>query len=228
MTATLAPKAVLFGAIGTLTETSDVQRRAFNAAFADAGLDWHWDADSYVNMLRAPGGRDRIERFAASRGETVNAAALHAAKVDHFERIVDAEGILPRKGVCALIELAKSQGVALGFATTTNRDTVNLIFSGLHQFLHRSDFAFIGHADMVARGKPAPDIYQKALKDMNLRAQEAIAIEDTPESAQASVAAGIKTYGFAGQAAHGRSFPSGVIEIDQLSAQMLDARQSAA
>tara|TARA_B110000503_G_scaffold47893_1_gene77939 strand:+ start:1294 stop:1407 length:114 start_codon:yes stop_codon:yes gene_type:complete len=33
-------KAVFFGSIGTLVETSDLQRRAFNQAFAEAGLDW--------------------------------------------------------------------------------------------------------------------------------------------------------------------------------------------
>jgi beta-phosphoglucomutase-like phosphatase (HAD superfamily) len=37
-------QAVIFGSIGTIAETSDIQRQAFNLAFAEAGLDWNWDA----------------------------------------------------------------------------------------------------------------------------------------------------------------------------------------
>ena len=36
-------KAILFGSIGTLAETSDLQRNAFNEAFKISGLNWFWD-----------------------------------------------------------------------------------------------------------------------------------------------------------------------------------------
>ena len=38
-------KAILFGSIGTLIETSDIQRESFNEAFKEAGLDWYWDEE---------------------------------------------------------------------------------------------------------------------------------------------------------------------------------------
>jgi beta-phosphoglucomutase-like phosphatase (HAD superfamily) len=44
-------KAVIFGAIGTIAETSDLQRQAFNAAFKAAGLDWNWNAEVYRDLL---------------------------------------------------------------------------------------------------------------------------------------------------------------------------------
>jgi phosphoglycolate phosphatase-like HAD superfamily hydrolase len=53
-------KAILFGSIGTLVETSDFQRRAFNQAFAQAGLDWNWDTETYVRLLKKSGGQQRI------------------------------------------------------------------------------------------------------------------------------------------------------------------------
>lgn len=46
-------RAIIFGSIGTLVETSDLQRRAFNAAFAEAGLAWVWDEAPYRAMLAA-------------------------------------------------------------------------------------------------------------------------------------------------------------------------------
>ena len=53
-------KAMLFGSIGTLAETSDIQRNSFNEAFKISGLDWFWDEDKYRNLLSKSGGTGRI------------------------------------------------------------------------------------------------------------------------------------------------------------------------
>ena len=42
-------KAIIFGSIGTLVETSDIQRQSFNHAFMEIGLDWYWDKNNYKN-----------------------------------------------------------------------------------------------------------------------------------------------------------------------------------
>ena len=57
-------KAILFGSIGTLIETSDLQRESFNEAFKEAGLDWYWDQEDYRLLLKQSGGTKRIEDFA--------------------------------------------------------------------------------------------------------------------------------------------------------------------
>ena len=49
-------KAVLFGSIGTLIETSDIQRKSFNLAFKKAGLDWYWGRETYCILLKKSGG----------------------------------------------------------------------------------------------------------------------------------------------------------------------------
>ena len=43
-------KALLFGSIGTLIESSDIQRNSFNEAFKEAGLDWYWDEQDYKTV----------------------------------------------------------------------------------------------------------------------------------------------------------------------------------
>ena len=57
-------KAILFGSIGTLLETSDIQRNSFNEAFKISGLDWFWDEDEYRKLLQKSGGTTRIQDFA--------------------------------------------------------------------------------------------------------------------------------------------------------------------
>lgn len=48
--------ALLFGSIGTIADTSELQREAFNAAFLRHGLDWSWDRATYRALLTTAGG----------------------------------------------------------------------------------------------------------------------------------------------------------------------------
>ena len=213
--------AILFGAIGTLSETSDLQRRAFNMAFAQLDLGWHWDADSYRDMLRTPGGVKRVESYAKAVGQTIDASGIHALKEEFFERIVGAEGIDPRPGVTDLIEVARQSGVQVGLCTSTSQRQVGVILDGLDPAVQRTDFAYIGDRSRVAWPKPAPDIYLDALATMGVPPSGAVAIEDTPESAEAALGADLRVLGYPGAAARGRSFPAGVTVIGELDADVV-------
>ena len=57
-------EALLFDVDGTLADTErEGHRVAFNAAFRDAGLDWHWDEAMYGTLLRVTGGKERIQHY---------------------------------------------------------------------------------------------------------------------------------------------------------------------
>ena len=56
-------KSILFGSIGVLAESSEIQRRAFNEAFKEFGLDWYWNVANYIKMLEKPGGLNRIAEY---------------------------------------------------------------------------------------------------------------------------------------------------------------------
>ena len=61
-------KAIIFDVDGTLAETEEVHRQAFNAAFARTGLDWCWGRAVYGELLRVTGGKERIRAFDGLRG----------------------------------------------------------------------------------------------------------------------------------------------------------------
>ena len=56
-------QAIFFGSIGTLVETSEIQRKAFNTAFKEFGLNWYWNIGNYINMIQKPGGIQRIKEY---------------------------------------------------------------------------------------------------------------------------------------------------------------------
>ena len=210
-------KAVLFGSIGTLIETSEFQRRAFNQAFSEAGLSWNWDSCTYRNMLTKSGGRERIQSFAHKCGVDVDVSKLHQRKTEIFNKLMNKETIPLRPGVLSVISYAKDHNLKLGFVTTTSKANVDAVFCAAGNQLVRADFNFIGNGTMVSKSKPSPDIYQKLLSDLYLDAQDCIAIEDTAISMKAALSANIKCIAFPGAFAKENDFNGALIVTSDLS-----------
>ena len=60
------PSALIFDVDGTLADTEEQHRKAFNGAFSRHGYDWQWDAEEYKELLGVTGGKERIEHFLRS------------------------------------------------------------------------------------------------------------------------------------------------------------------
>jgi len=203
--------ALLFGSIGAIAETSHMQRAAFNAAFRDSGLDWQWDRDEYRELLKSPGGCKRIADYATARGQDIDADAVYARKVAAFQAAVQGGDLAPRDGVVDMVKAALDRGITIGFVTGTSTAQRDLILNALNDALPRAVFKYLGHGGRAAKGKPAPDIYLDALAELDVSAGNALAIEDTPESARAALAAGIACVAFPGEDAMDRDFPDACI-----------------
>jgi beta-phosphoglucomutase-like phosphatase (HAD superfamily) len=94
--------ALIFDVDGTLAETEELHRFAFNEAFAAAGLPWHWDQALYAKLLEVTGGKERIAHYiaTAARPERLAAdaiAALHADKTQRYAARVQAGGAGQRR-----------------------------------------------------------------------------------------------------------------------------------
>ena len=133
-------KAILFGSIGTLIETSDLQRESFNEAFKEAGLDWYWDQEDYRLLLKQSGGTKRIEDFAEKNNTKVQDQQIRERKTEIFNQKLLTEKLMPREGVIDVIEYAKNNQIKLGFVTSTTKDNVNSVFLALKNNFTEEDF----------------------------------------------------------------------------------------
>ena len=213
----MTTKAILFGSIGTLVETSELQRRAFNQTFSEAGLDWNWSEEDYLRLLSKSGGRKRVQDFASQRGIDVDAQQLHHRKTEIFDSLMTKETLMLRPGVASVISYAMDNNLQLAFVTSTSEANIAAVFSTLRDQVKSSDFNFIGNDLMVSDPKPSPAIYQKALSVLNLDAQDCIAIKDTAASMSAALAAGIRCIGFPGAFAVANDFSGALLVTDHLS-----------
>ena len=213
----MTTKAILFGSIGTLVETSELQRRAFNQTFSEAGLDWNWSEEDYLRLLSKSGGRKRVQDFASQRGIDVDAQQLHHRKTEIFDSLMTKETLMLRPGVASVISYVMDNNLLLAFVTSTSEANIAAVFSTLRDQVKSSDFNFIGNDLMVSDPKPSPAIYQKALSVLNLDAQDCIAIEDTAASMSAALAAGIRCIRFPGAFAVANDFSGALLVTDHLS-----------
>ena len=216
-------KAILFGSIGTLVETSELQRCAFNQAFAEAGLDWHWNTKEYRRLLTKSGGCERIQGFATQRGSEVNVKQLHQQKTIIFDRLMANETILLRPGVANIIRHALDNRLRLGFVTTTSEANIDAVFFAVANQLNRSDFNFIGNDKIASNTKPNPEIYLEALSELQLDAQHCVAIEDTQISMRAALAADIRCIAFPGAFAEDNDFSGAALITQRLCVSELTA-----
>ena len=191
-------KAILFGSNGTLIETSDLQRAAFNQAFKEAGLDWYWDQEDYKNLLKKSGGTKRIEDFAEKNNTTVDAKKIRERKTQIYNDKINSTFIPPRDGVLDVLEYAYKNKIKIGFVTSTTLDNIEAVFKTLNNQITKNHFDFIGNNTLIKKAKPSPDIYIKALNSLELKSSECIAIEDTVESALSAYRAKIKCIAFPG------------------------------
>ncbi len=223
-------EAILFGSIGTLADTSELQRQAFNQAFVAHQLDWHWDRTSYSMMLECSGGQQRITHYANSLGKTVDAAAIHHTKSTFFQNSLTPSQVSPRPGVLDIIEGAKCNGIKLGFVTTTTQDNVSRLLQALFPKIDRTDFDVITHAALVQHPKPDADAYHFALKALDESASASIAIEDNLDGLASAVSAGLNCVAFPNTNTAHHDFSKARWVVDRLDFQALqgffsDAKQ---
>lgn len=200
-------KALIFDVDGTLAETEEAHREAFNRVFAERGLGWSWDQPLYKRLLDVTGGKERIAYYLAdfdppragvpadaqSDGQALKAwiAGLHAEKTAIYNAIIAEGGVPLRPGVEPLLRAAKAAGVRLAIATTTSLPNVESLLAATLGEGWESVFETIAAGDQVKAKKPAPDVFNLALERLGLPASACLALEDSVNGLKSARAAGL-------------------------------------
>ncbi|WP_213954822.1 MULTISPECIES: HAD-IA family hydrolase [unclassified Variovorax] len=196
-------RALIFDVDGTLANTEHAHRAAFNEAFAEAGLDWHWDVPLYTRLLEVSGGKERITHYwRETRGDirAIDAGALadtvqhiHDHKTAGYERRVQEGSVQLRPGVLKLIESAFNEGLHLAIATTTSPVNIVALLRSAIGPAWSSYFQVIEDASTAPHKKPHPQVYLQTLQRLRLPPAECLAFEDSANGLKAARAARLAT-----------------------------------
>ncbi|CAE6864662.1 Protein CbbY [Paraburkholderia aspalathi] len=191
-------QALIFDVDGTLADTETVHLQAFNAAFAEVGLDWFWDEALYTRLLKVAGGKERLLHYwhvadlDEADGASVN-DAVHAIKTRHYAARVRDGGLPFRPGIARLIAEAEAAAIPVAIATTTTPADLDALLQTPFGPAWRTRFAAICDAGTNHMKKPSPDVYLDVLRQLGLKSADCIAFEDSANGLRAARAAGVPT-----------------------------------
>lgn len=194
-------QALIFDVDGTIADTEEVHRQAFNAAFLAMDLGWNWSADDYMELLKVSGGPERLAYYISTRrlgpAERQRLAglvpAIHREKTRLYYELINDGRAVARPGVARLMIEAREGGLKLALAATSTTANVEALVAAVLGPKALGWFSAVASADEVAQKKPAPDLYRRIVGTLRLPADACAAIEDSANGVLAAKAAGLYT-----------------------------------
>lgn len=194
-------RALIFDVDGTLADTEEAHRQAFNHAFAQEGLGWHWDVPLYTRLLAISGGRERMAHYwreVHPHVKDIDGLALghrldrlHELKTAAYEQAVRDGLVSMRPGVLPMFEAAAQAGLRLAIATTTSPVNIAALLRSALGLDWARHFQVVEDASTAPRKKPHPQVYAQTLARLGLPAGEALAFEDSANGLAAARAAAL-------------------------------------
>jgi HAD superfamily hydrolase (TIGR01509 family) len=188
-------RALIFDLDGTVVDTEELHRQAFNAAFIKLELWWDWSPQRYAELLQVSGGLERLHHYVESlkTGRTEKARlhaivpVIHSTKSEIYAALLRAGQPPLRPGVKRVVAEAHEEGLKVAVISSTAsanaREVIDRHFS----------IDLLVSAEEVAKRKPAPDLYLRALSLLRLPAEDCLAFEDSANGLRSARAAGLAT-----------------------------------
>jgi HAD superfamily hydrolase (TIGR01509 family) len=192
-------QALIFDCDGVLVDTElDGHRVSFNQAFREAGLTTEWSAERYGELLLTAGGKERMRRHFDETGwpsghddRDALIAELHKLKTNIFMDLISTGKLPLRPGIARIVDEAIAAGITLAVCSTSNERAVQAVVDVMLGSA-RSAKITVFAGDVVAKKKPAPDVYDLAADTLSLKPANCMVIEDSNNGLRAAKAAGMR------------------------------------
>ena len=177
-------KGAVFDMDGLMIDTEKLYLLYWKKAAADFGYDMK---DEHVYAIRSLARKYSIPMLKSFFGEDFPTEEVRARRNELINAHIEKNGINLKKGLFELLNWLKDHGVKLAVATATPRERATLYLRKINA-LDLFDTVVCG--DMIANGKPDPDIYLTAARELDLPPEQCAAFEDSPNGIKAAHAAG--------------------------------------
>ena len=206
----MAIKAVFFDFDGVLWDSEVAALDSWRETYASYGQ--HLRLDHFATRVGTVGGMDLVAELERLVGTGVDREAVELRRGERKMELV--RELKPRPGILDYIAEARRRGLAVAIVST---DDIEWIMTGL-TILGLSDaFDFIECAEGdKSRAKPSPALYLSALGRLALSAEEAIAIEDSPNGIHAAKSAGLFCIGYANAVTRQLDLTEADVVVDSL------------
>ena len=185
-------EALIFDCDGVLVDSEVIAIQCEREMLAGWGLEYEFEA--FVQRFVGLHNRDfhiALAADAAAVGLTLPedfGTALHANNWKRYETELTAiDGVMD-------VIAAFSGKIAVGSSSEADKLVRKLELTGLHKTFGPHVYS----SDLVANGKPAPDLFLLAAEKVGARPETCLVIEDSVNGVKAARAAGMTAWGFTG------------------------------
>jgi HAD superfamily hydrolase (TIGR01509 family) len=182
------PDAVIFDMDGLMLDTEIIYHRAWQNAAADFG--YHVD-DEFFHSLIGIRTEECEEMIRATLDDAFPLDAFRLRWPQRWQEIVEIESIVRKPGLLELLDLLEERGIPKAVATSSTQAEAEYSLT-ITQL--RTRFPVVVSGDQVLHGKPAPDIFLAAARQLGVDPTHCMAFEDSSAGAIAASAAGMRTY----------------------------------
>ncbi|WP_086819713.1 HAD family phosphatase [Allokutzneria sp. NRRL B-24872] len=185
------PELVIFDCDGTLVDSERIANDVFAALITEEGLPTSFAECVERYMGRSASSCASDIETALGRPLRTELLALRTARVD--ERLVVELAAVP--GIHEALDVLAEAGTAVCVASSSTPSEIafRLRRTGLAEYFGDAVFS----ATMVPNGKPAPDVFLHAAREMGFPPQDCAVVEDSTTGVLAGKAAGMRVVGFA-------------------------------
>ena len=180
----MALRGLLFDFDGLIVDTETPSRASWQELYREHGQEL--PLDRWATLVGTVGGWDPLETLEELVGP-VDRTALRERRLERELELGEIEQLRP--GVLDYLEEADRRGLATAIVSSSPAWWVEWHLGRLER---AEQFDAIVTADGdESRAKPRPTLYLEALERLGLRANEAVAFEDSPNGVRAAKAAGL-------------------------------------
>ncbi|WP_034467964.1 HAD family hydrolase [Butyrivibrio proteoclasticus] len=177
-------EAVIFDLDGTLTDTEKYYQECWPKAAAHFG----YKMEPYMPLeLRSLGRPFAPLKFKEWFGEEFDYNQVREYRKSLVEEVISKHGIPLKKGAVEILTWLRENGILTALATANDYERTERYLKKIGLFEY---FDKIICASMVKEGKPSPEIYAFACKELALSPDKTIAVEDSPNGVRSAYGAG--------------------------------------
>ena len=136
-----------------------------------------------------------IYEYLAANYEVAVDSDRHAELFETLAEELYGERVALMDGFKSLVSELQADGISVGLVTSSPNAWIDIV---LERFELADCFDVVASAEDVENGKPAPDVYMRALEALDADTSRTIAVEDSTTGANAAKAAGLQCIGYTG------------------------------
>jgi beta-phosphoglucomutase len=195
-------KAVIFDLDGVITDTAHYHYLAWKRLAESQGVHFDQAVNENLKGIDRMGSLELILASSARQYTQAEKLALADQKNRHYQQLIatmSAADLLP--GAVAALDAVRAAGLRIGLASVSKN-----AFTVLERLGITDKFDYVVDAATIARGKPDPEIFLKAARELGVAPADCLGVEDA--------VAGVASIKSAGMFALGIGQPSVLTQAD--------------